>query len=971
MTDNDPNGLGQGDSGFRRGSTWRKWDLHIHSPLSILNNQFPKASDGTPDWEPFLAALEALDIAVLGITDYFTIEGYKKLREFQRHGRLKNIHTILPNIEFRLDKIIASKKDGKQPRRLNFHVIFSDEVDPKDIEEHFLHNLDFFFEGKPGEDDWKEKLKVSNLEALGRKLKEQHAPFRESGDSELKIGAGQAVVSHEQITKELQSPRFKGKYLLVFPEELSNLISWDGQDHHTRKGLLQKSAMVFSAQDQTIAWCLGRVPYAEGPEKFLDEFKTFKPCIHGSDAHRLDEIGRPCAKRGQPGHDCAKQEDRCDLRFCWIKADPTFEGLKQLIYEPAERVRIQPEDPSPIRSTFTIDSIALSQAQINADLAIAKSDIPLNPGLVAITGAKGSGKTALADLIANCYRDRSSTEDRNSFVWRIADDNPDFTTSLRYRDGTVFSKRVLEKTFFEDSDLVYIAQGELERYVDDKSDFEHYVRQLILDNPEISNSVKGFEFEELRGALDGIHRQLKQANKQIAALEEATGIVAAGQLEHQKKQKESDLKDVQARIQEVQRHLNPERLQEAEAKQRLLAEHKTRKASLSKLQEALDRAIEFAETDIPAFNAVLDEIRVLFAEMNITTTVANLAYPDTPKLKASRKTVQADLRSAVEKIETTQKDIDLHASEVRDHAKLLDKKAELEKAVAHLKQQEVKLGEDRSKLAHTLGARTDGLKKQVATVIEQAEKYQELIALFSSQRTEILGDLSFEAQVTFDAERFLQGARDVLDNRRISVMGDGGESEFAKILRIAAAVGRGNPATAEEYVAEIVRLTGLCKSRLKQSQAISPATLYDFLYGHYFGVSAVVRYKNTDLRKLSLGQKATVLIKIHLAQGDRPIIIDSHDDHLDNEFIMEELVKALRHAKQFRQIILASNNGNVVINSDADQIVFARRSGGTISYTAGSIEDPEIRDAAIKVLEGGKEAFRQRQQKYRLSPADQ
>lgn len=503
MTDNDPNGLGQGDSGFRRGSTWRKWDLHIHSPLSILNNQFPKASDGTPDWEPFLAALEALDIAVLGITDYFTIEGYKKLREFQRHGRLKNIHTILPNIEFRLDKIIASKKDGKQPRRLNFHVIFSDEVDPKDIEEHFLHNLDFFFEGKPGEDDWKEKLKVSNLEALGRKLKEQHAPFRESGDSELKIGAGQAVVSHEQITKELQSPRFKGKYLLVFPEELSNLISWDGQDHHTRKGLLQKSAMVFSAQDQTIAWCLGRVPYAEGPEKFLDEFKTFKPCIHGSDAHRLDEIGRPCAKRGQPGHDCAKQEDRCDLRFCWIKADPTFEGLKQLIYEPAERVRIQPEDPSPIRSTFTIDSIALSQAQINADLAIAKSDIPLNPGLVAITGAKGSGKTALADLIANCYRDRSSTEDRNSFVWRIADDNPDFTTSLRYRDGTVFSKRVLEKTFFEDSDLVYIAQGELERYVDDKSDFEHYVRQLILDNPEISNSVKGFEFEELRGALDG------------------------------------------------------------------------------------------------------------------------------------------------------------------------------------------------------------------------------------------------------------------------------------------------------------------------------------------------------------------------------------------------------------------------------------------------------------------------------------
>jgi len=58
------------------------------------------------------------------------------------------------------------------------------------------------------------------------------------------------------------------------------------------------------------------------------------------------------------------------------------------------------------------------------------------------------------------------------------------------------------------------------------------------------------------------------------------------------------------------------------------------------------------------------------------------------------------------------------------------------------------------------------------------------------------------------------------------------------------------------------------------------------------------------LEKLSLGQKATVLIKIYLAHGDKPIIIDSHDAHLDNEFIMKELVKAIRQAKCFRQVSL-------------------------------------------------------------------
>ena len=116
-----------------------------------------------------------------------------------------------------------------------------------------------------------------------------------------------------------------------------------------------------------------------------------------------------------------------------------------------------------------------------------------------------------------------------------------------------------------------------------------------------------------------------------------------------------------------------------------------------------------------------------------------------------------------------------------------------------------------------------------------------------------------------------------------------------------------------------------------------------------------------------MGQKATVLIKIYLAYGDKPIIIDSHDDHLDNEFIMDELVKAIRQAKSYRQVILVSNNGNVVINSDAEQIVIANRHDGKISYISGAIENPAIRDRALKVLEGGSEAFRKRQQKYRLS----
>jgi hypothetical protein len=118
-----------GSAIISRGSEWRRWDLHFHSPLSGLNNQFPKLDSGEPDWESYLGALEALtDISVLGITDYFSVEGYSYVYEARKNGRLKNIALILPNIEFRLNKVIVT---GSETKRLNYHVLFSEAVPPR------------------------------------------------------------------------------------------------------------------------------------------------------------------------------------------------------------------------------------------------------------------------------------------------------------------------------------------------------------------------------------------------------------------------------------------------------------------------------------------------------------------------------------------------------------------------------------------------------------------------------------------------------------------------------------------------------------------------------------------------------------------------------------------------------------------------------------------------------------------------
>ena len=159
-----------------RGSEWRKWDLHVHTPESGMSNKFGN------NWDEYVKALFQTailnEVAVIGITDYFTIDGYKKLKReycenvpkllelFDNDAELVNkIRQIklFPNIEFRLNTFVGSS-------RINYHVIFSDQLSIEDIEDNFLHELKFSYEQYPDATDCRHSLKRSNIEDLGKKL---------------------------------------------------------------------------------------------------------------------------------------------------------------------------------------------------------------------------------------------------------------------------------------------------------------------------------------------------------------------------------------------------------------------------------------------------------------------------------------------------------------------------------------------------------------------------------------------------------------------------------------------------------------------------------------------------------------------------------------------------------------------------------------------------------------------------------
>jgi len=358
---------------MNRGSVWRKVDFHIHTPASFqhdfrfLNNE-EKGKYHNNIWEKYIDEIEkVMDISIIGITDYFTIEGYKNVLRYRNNGRLPNFNLILPNIEFRLDKFVGDK-------RLNYHVIFSNEIDINKIEKEFLEELHI----KTPEAE-ERKLNKENIESIGRTLKEQHAAFRSKSD--YTVGCENITVSLGEIINILKSKNtiFAGKYLLILVEEGWCSIAWDSQDHLTRKEILVQSHAIFSSNPNTRDWALGKRP--PPVDDFINEFGSLKPCIHGSDAHSFEKICKPD-----------------DNRFCWIKADPSFEGVKQIIYEPEERVIIQPQNPEYRKNIYTLDSIEIKNSKISNELTIKEEGISLNRNLIAITGGKGSGKTALLDL---------------------------------------------------------------------------------------------------------------------------------------------------------------------------------------------------------------------------------------------------------------------------------------------------------------------------------------------------------------------------------------------------------------------------------------------------------------------------------------------------------------------------------------------------------------------------------------------
>ena len=124
--------------------------------------------------------------------------------------------------------------------------------------------------------------------------------------------------------------------------------------------------------------------------------------------------------------------------------------------------------------------------------------------------------------------------------------------------------------------------------------------------------------------------------------------------------------------------------------------------------------------------------------------------------------------------------------------------------------------------------------------------------------------------------------------------------------------------------------------------------------------------KYRPLSQLSGGQRVSLLLTLLLETSDnRPLVIDQPEDELDNRFLFETVLPALKNLKGRRQLVVATHDANIVVNGDADMVIQleATADKGRVAC-AGAIDDPAVRDAIVQTVDGGREAFRLRRRKY-------
>jgi hypothetical protein len=917
---------------FEKGSEWRKWDLHVHTPMSVYQNF---GSDDEESWEKYILDLENLseDFAVIGVNDYIFIDGYEKLKkEQEENNRIQNLK-LLPVLEFRIDKFAGI--DFKQLKRINLHVIFSDEISVETIKSQFLNALEQSYVLEDGE-QWSRAITKESISELGKNIKESipKSELHKFG-SDLFEGFNNINVKEEQIYSSLKKDCFKGKYLIAIGKTEWDELKWSDSSIATKKSIINKADLVFTSA--------ASIENFEKARLQLQKQNVNHLLLDCSDAHNNSK---------------SSDKDKIGNCFTWIKADPTFEGLKQVLFEYEERVKIQESNPilDFDKPFFSKISMAEDQMIFTDDIELKfqknESGIPLNQNLVAIIGGRGEGKSMLTEYFASGFEgQKNSKEDafqkNGSFVIEY------FKTNQK-NDEKVNFKLTEEK---HSIDFLYINQGRLKKIAEDiegKNILTHEIRRLA--KLTLTTFDKNLDTEILNDLIEfhKLDEFFLEKNEQGAL---------TNSLEYLK-QKESSIQDF---IKNITTTENKDKLSRYSSNINKNNSLKLKKEELEKFSKEIILTIKDINKNIEVLNLKENKIPLLKDEVfKGQITAANNWINDIEKsiidntksinsVKEEFKDYKGDLTTLLNDIDKFQTQLFEIKSEIQNIKKQKERKA-------LLKSKLFGSGKSEDSYVSKIKMEYESQKKILEDDWLRFTKIEERSDLNISQKEimkKLLEDLSIEVIIDFDVEKFY--------------------SEISNAINGAVWRAKNNTKAQKDKI-KIVDLDSFfefinkkylisCQEAWFYKDLFYKIFFEDSIRSKFIKVFPVLKYQGRNINKLSVGQKGTVYLKMMLATEafSKPIIFDQPEDDLDNEFIMKELIDLFKTLKKYRQVIIITHNANLVVNADAEQIIVAQNNDGKLNYISGSLENQIINDSICKILEGGRTAFEKRRDKYKYA----
>jgi len=624
----------------------------------------------------------------------------------------------------------------------------------------------------------------------------------------------------------------------------------------------------------------------------------------------------------------------------WIKADLTFEGLKQIIYEPEERVRIQETNPA-----FDFEKYAFTEIEIanpvtvfeNEPLCFEKNTIPLNQNLVTIIGGRGAGKSVLINYFANGFKQYNVPSEKSAF-------NPSADFKVKWRKSLQSSDEIFTLNSQHDLPFLFIRQSEVKDKVKDAKGLGDEIKK-ILELETLSFDRKTDEtIQNYKSEFNSIKEWFDKRDENNNPINQKSYI----QEEIDKNRNLLERITTEENKEKLEKYTaNIEKLQAGETEKFNLEQLKT---DLTEFQQTTNAQITSLNKGIPAID-FKPQIDAIDAAVKAIDDIIKTAQEENTKIKDDFKDFKGDIASLLSNVERFRTTISVYE---RRKKEIEEKEKQLNVALTNKK----KIGE----LVNT------ELTRHKSTIDENWSKLLQGKEGWNEQQKELMKkiinnrEIKIEGEIVFNENIFYELVKEQLDGRTFK-----GKNSIQDLKDL---VGITDLATYIDFLKNIDTSLQKVEYYLRYGKAEFENIFYELrTRSTYLYVQPKITYKGKPLDKISVGQRGTIYLCLKLATNifSQPIIFDQPEDDLDNDFIFNDLINIFKEIKRYRQVIIVTHNANIVVNADAEQVIVASNNEERLSYESGSLENPDINKAVCNILEGGKIAFQQRRNKYHLN----